>query len=1619
MACSIIRNPQTNEIERVLAPNGQDSLLYKSINESNPDKESSLRTWASVYTDTFKQSFGDWEGVNQKLKNDPSLDDITKETILLTLSGDLDINGEPLFETLPVEENNTSSIEENLISDINNSFNNIVAQSDNVSSTQASDKVNKFTKILDKLQGKFNIPWEIDNNQQSIGRFENGKVYINMNLVQDDTPFHEYAHPFVELIKLKNPVLYKSLSSRANKLVTLDGTNISEYVKNLYPDLKGDDLTSEIITTAIGLASQKQIQEDTDPSGPFARFMEIMRTFFNKLVDYFQELTLQPHQKIIASEINPETSFEDLARILFYTDNQIDFEGLTFEKLFEQRANDVFNRLKEIGSKVTLREEDHKYFVDGKEVKGSVHSDIVEPFLFKIYGDNSGSKTPEQLEAEEALIERGTDIHADFEEVGKRYVDSNTGLLREEPLEKDKVNTNDDIYGSIESYMQDLFKSYPKDTKFLFETRVYDSSVDRAGTIDFLAITPEGKLHIRDWKSIKTQIGNQKIEDNSGVKRKTWQLQIEEYARILKSLTGAEVESAMAIPIESNPVSIKDEGTGKYRTEKSKTIAIGNINPNLIDSEKERYLIPIAIESQRTKNPNFNGLIDALYSVLNQSFAMPKSTEAERSTRFKKINEISDILRDLQVRQSVESLIDRGNELLYGTANLLKEEINDDNIKLLQEYKQEATFLSSLNDRLFELIKSSTLSGTISEENREFQTKLAGVVARATFILNEIKVKEIEFATKMGEPHNIKNVNQAEVKIAAMDKWFVALSNFSQRTFRLFYVKLREGQNKRDRQTKEGFQDHEKLNAKLKKWAEDKGLTLTQAYDKLFRKDDQGNVNPTGLLGQYSKEYWAARKAAVDKKDIDWFKENHTFDEKAYKKAYADQLAFWKDFYTTRIEDVGRREKVIQREMMKFEQLYNVKDNPKAWFSVTSDYVRNQTIRIKEKHQSADWKFLHAKGNEPLLEFYTHLVAVNEKARKLGMIDHSNFVATVRADKLEQFLLNKGKGIANVFNFLDDLRADRVGEGFGEIDPQTGKVIQKIPNPYNYSLGVKKSDGTYDYSAQSKDLGQIGALWIAAVNQYEMQSELETTGQILYAIEKDKDQLVTDKYGKVIANKKVSGTGANSELLQGMINYYVYGHAEYAQNDIKLGDYSLVKGTRKLMAWMSNKTIGLNLYSAASNLFGGSANAFMELPRLKLGSEKEWMESGYQLASKNMRAWSLLNRIQPLLENQTMNQIHKASASRVKKFLSTENLYVFLRASDKAVQLPVAVTVMKNYMINNGKLEKISTVAARNINHNITGMTMEQVKEADKKLNAEIARLKEKNSIFNKTQIAENDEINDPEFTDEIADQLKNIIQRVNKRILGNSTSDDIMYGKTVTLGMLGLQFRSWMPELIRQRFGGSSVDLDLETFTYGKTRNFVKHIFTKDFVKLSKELLFGLGDVTLNRINDVYNEKKSQYVAKGFDEENFPTYSEFKDQYLGNIKSQMREFSLLIGIFALTLSVGSISPDDDDEKAKLAATLRLINKLNNELSFYYVPTNFTELVNKPIPAMGIVTGLVKLVENTTGEAVGALTGDEARLKRNHPQKYIYKLNPFSNQATQILSIFDSEFRKENDIKIK
>jgi len=195
----------------------------------------------------------------------------------------------------------------------------LVMKRKNQSKSSSKQPINQaaLTNILDKLSNKFGISWKYDT---SIPGFrtssKDGVVLINPNKAKLDTPFHEFAHPFIAIIKVQNPLLYKNLVSQISK--TEIGRSTFEKVKKLYPELTYEQQLEETIVDLIGqyAADQQSLKQEKG-------LWNAIKTFLRRVSEYLKSLLGNENKKVIPSELDPNTSMEELSSMLVI-DNPID-----------------------------------------------------------------------------------------------------------------------------------------------------------------------------------------------------------------------------------------------------------------------------------------------------------------------------------------------------------------------------------------------------------------------------------------------------------------------------------------------------------------------------------------------------------------------------------------------------------------------------------------------------------------------------------------------------------------------------------------------------------------------------------------------------------------------------------------------------------------------------------------------------------------------------------------------------------------------------------------------------------------------------------------------------------------------------------------------------------------------------------------------------------------------------------------------------------------------------------------------------------------------------------------------------------------------------------------------
>lgn len=1486
----------------------------------------------------------------------------------------------------------------------------------NLTSARTEDELRRehYTALLNKFADKFNLQWKEDNDQPSIGRFQNGTVYINFNKIKADTVFHEFLHPFEQAVKKQNPTLWKSLASRANKVI-YKGTSISDMVKNSYQELVGDDLQSEIIVTALGLYAADPSLKEMEP------MKGLIKTFLDKILKMIKSLFIEKSIDLSDDKLL-HLSFRELTDLLFNTDAKLDLSSEKSDNTWFQKPDETFAILKGFQDKIKRDDATHTYYYEGKKADGSVHSLVVDPYYDKLFGDKKPSEI--QQIRNETLAKLGNEVHKMMEDIFYTHIDPATGLVRDKVL----TTKHDRIpqYIILENYFKALIDLYKdKNPRFMSEIRLYDTKKNMGGTTDLVIMTDDG-IKIYDWKSIQTKKGDSKMDDIPFFKEEAYRLQLGAYKNMIENITGGKVTYAAAIPIEANVKMKFNNGTLKF---KPTEFSVGDPDPRLIDSDKN-YLLPVVFKEQTTGDKLLDTYVQRIYGMMDKiSKESVKGDVHKRERKIKILNGLRSVIRSLQVRMSVTNFKETA-ALYIREAKFKLSEANPNKSDLLDMYAMLDIFRDS-SSFLRNILPEIDLADLNSLSNADRQS-ISAIADAASILMTDLKEKIEEVAVTNASNYGIENLLSPQKGLDWLKSNFRSISTMPVKTVQTLWQMLKKVQNTRDIQTRDWFNELKEVESKFKTWATSKGQTPLQLLDKLFDHDKNGKQNGK-FLRKYSQDFYDQRKKAIDTEDIAWILNNTTFNQEAFDKfitARVDAINA-QEFYT----DVEKNNKTRVDKINKLFADYAViiKNNGQETVNREAIFNSNNHFLVPlSKYETSEWKYLHAKGNEPLLETYNKFQSILKyaKSKEVGMFEDQtiyNFIPNMQTDWLERAFVN---GLSEAFDMKKLFRSWETNsdQGFMKLDPVDGKEMKTIPIYFTTDLVKKEKDGTViDNSSKSTDLFKVFAIFGAHVYDYKMKSDLEDDANILLEVEKNKTTYQTNPLNHIKKDSagnpiEIKGKGEASEVykvLQDYVDFYVYGRTDNKDFVKTVGgkEFSGRKILNSAVSFMSLKTLSLNVPSAMANLFGGKMNAFFEASKKIHFNEKDHTASMYELTSADKKAWAMIEYLNVFLEDQRSEMANKLSLFNSKKIMTNNHLMIMQHSTDKIVQHPTALAMSKNYMVNEGKIVSIKKYvrSLNNYDGSYDRLSLDEKKALDKKIESETEALKKTKSIYATAEYKDG-KLTVPGITEDSQEfaNFRAKIKKVNKGILGNSTKDDITRIRLSMLGQVFMQFRNWMPQMVTERFGDYNLDPDLEQFTYGKTRMFFKEMFSKNVIKLSKDLIFGFGTNTIQAAKARYAQIAEELSKTG--EDLTVTETEFIDLYISNLRSQMRELLVILAGAALLFSAFSGGDDDKDGWKKMAR--RAVKRLGNELTFYYSPTNFTQIVKSPFPVIKLLEDVQHLGSDIVGQSIGYLTGDEKQMKRNHPTKYFFNIFPITKEALLWAGTLDEDLRKSLGIKI-
>ena len=498
-------------------------------------------------------------------------------------------------------------------------------------------------KILDQFKERLDVDYKFVTPEQAkeilkdtkdgwngeTGFYFNGVAYaIDGKDIDFDTPIHEMGHPFVRAIMKHNPVLFNNIMTDLIK--SDEGAAIFDEVEDAgYKD----DAMEEVAVRALTKAAQKNF----DAKGSL--FGKAVTRLINLLKSTLRNVFGVSPLKV--KDIDVNTTLEELADIFSLKIGKIEGVGVKdnaapgYNRSLQQNA---VNKLTSFQGKQT--QFDTYYTVEGFETKLARPSTLSKK---KIQGKEQ-YKTEEEVKQQEKFMASGTFLHDIMSEIVRRE-------FPEENKHRAPMNITPDIssyYSTMEEFMAPIIKQ-AKDNGDVLLTEVFVANLksERGGTIDLLAVTPEGNYKIYDLK-------NRYRPDKSTLTRYNkigeFSRQLEIYKQILE-----DGDEKLGIPKGKVPSTIVLENKVTYSEKKGIITKINGITV-------------VAPDFLMTTNDKLNSLIvklTAQVEILAEK-AKENVNALEKETTNKLLKSKMELLQGLQLKQDVNSLIEHAEqELAY------------------------------------------------------------------------------------------------------------------------------------------------------------------------------------------------------------------------------------------------------------------------------------------------------------------------------------------------------------------------------------------------------------------------------------------------------------------------------------------------------------------------------------------------------------------------------------------------------------------------------------------------------------------------------------------------------------------------------------------------------------------------------------------------------------------------------------------------------------------------------------------------------------------------------------------------------------------------------------------
>lgn len=1178
--------------------------------------------------------------------------------------------------------------------------------------------------------------------------------------------------------------------------------------------------------------------------------------------------------------------------------------------------------------------------------------------------------------------------------------------------------------------------------EILTEQIVVDPKKNMGGSIDVLAIYSDNTASIFDYKTREAKpyqihkFGKHRGKLKQSLvyegKRDDYTIQLVGYKSILQDVYGLkDVRQARIVPIRADYEKVKvgrdTEGKDIYEyKDKVDTIEMG--------AKDSEFVRQFPVVPEKTKYKGINDYIESKLQqidVLRQKRSKLKE-KADRERITKKIVLINKTIQDVLVSNDLSTI---GEDVMLTVSYLNNNMDTITDLGELKEYKDEMEYYSNIVSTFGNYLDSVRKSGR--EKRYKQLTEYLGTLQTEAGIMKEQLEQKIVLELKelIGEEHFNEYDRINAKKLGWWDKTLARLSEMDHPIFKAFKsIKDKAYYDKR-RDTIAFHDEIKKIDDAFKKYAKENNLTRNQAIEQLINKKT-GN-----FWSKYTKEFLDAKEEAKAEKNTKFINDFYqlTAPLEEVKEAISKERSEFIKQNKKRLnelKDIKVGNKVYKkaadlrkehlRDLENWEASNNFLKETKGNITYTDAVFNNYNLekyfkfddKATAKFESAEYKKIQS--IPALANYYNFMVEANNEFREMLGVNFkdipTNFFTNIRKDMLQKFTENGAGSIKKGFGeLIDSLQVREEDVFLGVRDMNTQELQRNIPimfiNPF-------KRDDNDMSSEKSYDIMHSTMLFAKMAYNYKYMNEIEAQSLALKdALSHRTETTEHTSEGKELKNKfkdtiKSKANIAENEvaLFNKLLDYYLYG-IKFSEKGKTLNVKGKQISTNKLLLAAKNmfasKTLAFAAIPAAAALIQGKTGAYIEGKKGVLYDEKQWRK-GMGYVSRNLNdALKMARDLDIFTEDELSRLIHK-SQSGSRKLFDTRTMHTFLRTADEAIDLGVMMGMLQNFGIDeNGNVRRLENLPEG----------AKPLFDVEKK---ELQKLSKDQYI-----------------------QIRNAIKKGSIKIKGAMSDDDIsMMNTNLAMNVL-MQFKTWMPGILTERFGGEKYDEDIDAFEVGRFTAVYKDFnFDSDLAlsqwfgkvvapklgAISLELAtFGLatpyskmknGKVNWNEFSE--GQKKriqaryKAFIAANPTLENTVTLDQFVLANQRAIKAALWEMRMVMIFGAITALLGAKGDDGEPLYAEMGWFGRTLYKTLNrgaaEVSFTLNPKEFINLVRNPLPISKLLVDMMNTIENTADETRDFVFGENSPNDRSPIGFHASKWVPGIQQGRKVF-----DFVYEND----